>query len=109
MTFQVDGSTVVLSYDGINMSGKQESSTQTLHADGVEYPVPQAPGVVSVCRLVGDRALETIGKRNGEVVGRGVYEVSEDGASMTATVTGVDAQGQPFEQVIVFDRSPAPA
>ena len=31
-------------------------------------------------------------------------EVGEDGQTMTATVAGIDGSGQPFEQVIVFDR-----
>ena len=109
MTFKIDGHAVALSYDGINMSGKHESSTQTLNADGAEHPIAQAPGVAVQCRLIGDRALETLGKRNGEIIGRGLYEVSADGATMTATMTGVDGQGQAFEQVIVFDRSPSAA
>ena len=95
MTFTVDGQTVVLSYDGINMSGKQESSTQTLQADGVEYPIPQAPGVVSQCTLVGDRGLETLGKRTGDIIGRGLYEVSADGATMTPRSLASTAKARP--------------
>jgi hypothetical protein len=45
-----------------------------------------------------------MGKKDGAVVGYGTYAVSDDGQVMTATVRGIDAQGAPFEQVIVFDR-----
>jgi hypothetical protein len=38
------------------------------------------------------------------VVGRATYEVAEDGWTMTATVCGLDATGNSFDQVIVFDR-----
>ena len=42
--------------------------------------------------------------KDGIVLGRGSYDVSEDGQTMTATVNGIDGAGKPFEQVIVFDR-----
>jgi len=107
MHFEVSrggGEVVTLRYGGVNHSGKDESSAQTLRADGVERPVPQAPAFVSVARWAGPRTLETIGKKDGVVVGHATYEASEDGAELTATVKGVDAAGLPFEQVIVFDR-----
>jgi hypothetical protein len=50
------------------------------------------------------RALQSIGKKDGVVIGRAIYEVSEDGRMLTATVSGVDASGKAFDQVIVFDR-----
>lgn len=33
--------------------------------------------------------------------------MSEDGRTLTATVGGIDAAGNAFDQVIVFDREPA--
>jgi len=76
----------------------------TLQADGKESPIPQAPGVVSVVRWVGSNVLETVGKKDGQIVGRGTYEVSADGKTLTATVSGRDGSGAAFDQVIVFDR-----
>jgi hypothetical protein len=104
MHFEIEGNIVNLTHAGINMSGKQESATMTLSADSVEYPIPQAPGFVSICRWVGTHALETMGKKDGAIVGHGTYAVSDDGQMMTATVRGVDGQAKSFEQVIVFDR-----
>jgi len=105
LRFEVSGNAVSLTQSGVNMSGKQESSTLSLLADGEERAVsPQAPGIVVVTRWVGLHTLETVGKRNGETIGRGVYEVSPDSRTLTATVSGTDAQGALFEQVIVFDR-----
>ena len=103
MRFDVGTDTVVLSYEGVNASGKHESSTQTIHADGQERPVPGAPGIVAISTLE-PRRLESSARKDGVALGRGTYEVDEEGSTLTATVSGVDASGKPFDQVIVFDR-----
>jgi hypothetical protein len=106
LTISVDGQVVSLRHGGVNMAGKEESGTTELRANGEEYPVsPQAPGVVVVTWWVNARTVETEARKDGQVVGRGTYAVSEDGKSLSATVAGTDAAGAPFEQVIVFDRS----
>ena len=38
-------------------------------------------------------------------MGSGVYEVSDDGGTLTARLSGIDATGRRFEQAIVFDRA----
>ena len=105
----VDGTAVTLVQSGVNMSGRRESSTLTLQADGEPHAVsPGAPGVVVVTRwLERGTSLETVAKRGDEVVGIGTYEVSDDGSILVARVNGTDAQGAAFEQVIVFDRETA--
>jgi len=104
LQFVVNDDTVTLTHGGVNASGQEESGTITLQADGQERPIPQAPGMVSVVRWVGPQVLETVGKKDGQIVGRGAYEVSADGKTLTATVSGTDASGAAFDQVIVFDR-----
>jgi len=105
LRFDVSGDTVSLTHMGVNREGNQESGTTTLHADGKEHTVsPQAPGVVVTTKWVGSHILETAAMKDGKVVGQGRYEVSGDGNTLTATVSGIDASGASFEQVIVFDR-----
>ena len=104
LQFTVIGDTVTLTQGGVNASGQEESGTITFQADGRERPIPQAPGMVSVVRWLASNTLETLGKKDGQIVGRGTYEVSADGKTLTATVTGRDGSGAPFDQVIVFDR-----
>ena len=105
LRFAVSGDTVTLTQAGVNEAGHQEFGTTTLHADGKEHAVsPEAPGVVVVTKWVGSRILETAAKKDGEVIGHGTYEVSDDGQTLTAKVRGIDGSGAPFEQVIVFDR-----
>jgi hypothetical protein len=103
MRFELDGTQVTLIYGGVNASGRQEQGAQTLSADGHDHPVAQAPGVV-VNTTLAPHALHSIARKDGQIVGRGIYEVAEDGRTMTATVSSVDASGQSFGQVIVFDR-----
>ena len=104
MKFDVAGDTVTLTHGGVNASGEQESGTATLEADGKEHPVPGQSDVTTITRWVGPRMLETIAKSKGAQVGRQTYEVSADGKTLTAKVSGVDASGRRFDQVIVFDR-----
>lgn len=104
MEFTVAGNTVTLKHGGVNAGGQQESATVVLQADGREHPIPDAPGVTVVTRWVGPRVLHTIGKSAGTQVGEQTYEVSTDGKTLTAKVSGVDASGARFDQVIVFDR-----
>jgi len=103
MRLDVGVDVVVLSYEGVNASGKQESSTQTIRPDGQEHSVEGAPGIVTISTLEA-RRLESSAKRDSVALGRGTYEVAEDGRTLTATVAGIDASGKAFDQVIVFDR-----
>jgi hypothetical protein len=103
MRFEVVGDQVTLTYGGINASGRQEQGVQTIHADGHPHDVPEASGIVTISTLDA-RELKTVGLANGTQVGRATYEVSTDGRTMTATVSGVDANGKAFDQVIMFDR-----
>lgn len=107
MRFDVAGETVSLVYGGINASGRQEHGRQVLHADGQEHAVQEAPGIVAVTALE-PGLLRTTATKDGVVVGRAAYKASDDGRTMTATVSGVDAAGRAFDQVIVFDREGAP-
>jgi len=105
LTFEVNGDEVSMTHAGVNMSGKKESGTTVLKADGQPYAVsPLAPGVVAETTWVSTHVLESEAKKDGRPVGKGTYAVSADGRTLTATVAGTDAAGAPFEQVIVFDR-----
>jgi hypothetical protein len=103
LTFEVAGDGI--SMTRVNMSGKHESGTTVYKPDGQEHAVsPQAPGVVAVTTWIGTHVLQSEAKKDGRSLGKGTYEVSEDGRTLTATVAGTDAAGAPFAQVIVFDR-----
>jgi hypothetical protein len=105
LSFDIAGDVITMTHAGVNASGKQESGSTVLRSDGQAHEVsPLAPGVVVATRWRDAHVLETIAKKDGQVVGEGTYEVSGDGKTMTATVAGIDGAGARFEQVIVFDR-----
>lgn len=104
LRFEISGDAVSLTFTGVNMSGQQESGTRKLRADGKEYPIAEAPGAVEVVRWVNSHTLEIAAKRDGKVIGQGIYQVSSDGKTLTATIKGIDASGAFFDQIIVFDR-----
>ena len=104
LRFEVSDDVVSMTYTGVNMSGVEESGTFKIHPDGKEHPIPDAPGLVEVSRWAGPRLLDTVASQSGKVVGHSSYEVSEDGKTLTAKISGTDASGAEFEQVIVCDR-----
>jgi hypothetical protein len=103
MHFEVAGDLVTLTYRGVNASGRHEQGRQTIQADSHEHAVPEASGIVTISTL-DVRELKSVGLKDGTEIGRARYEVSEDGRTMTATMSGIDANGKTFEQTIVFDR-----
>jgi hypothetical protein len=103
MRFEISGGEVKFTYEGVNASGKLEKGEQTLNVDGQPHDHPLAPGI-AVTSSLGPRGIESSATKDGVVLGRGTYDVSENGQMMTATVSGIDGSGKPFEQVIVFDR-----
>jgi hypothetical protein len=105
MTVEATGETMSFAYEGTNAAGKREGSRVLLHPDGLEHPLsPKAPGVTMRAERVGTHRIDTRASKDGNVLGRGSYEVSGDGKLLTATLSGIDASGSSFEQVIVFDR-----
>ena len=104
MTFEVSDTLVSLTFTGVNMSGAEEKGTFDIHPDGKEHPIPGAPGLVEVSRWISPRVLDTLARKDGKVVGHSSYEVSDDGKTLTAKLSGSDSSGAEFEQIIVCDR-----
>src|SRR5262252_4984748 len=102
MQFEISGDTVTLKHSGVNMDGKLESGTTVLHADGRQHAVPEVPGLLVITSWLTTHILDTQATKDGQPSGRGTYEVSSDGQTLTATVTGIDGSGAPH--VIVVDR-----
>src|SRR5512145_1795571 len=58
MTIDVTSDAVIITFTGVNMSGKEEAGTTKMIPDGKEYTIPQAKGVVQVTRWVNPNTLE---------------------------------------------------
>ena len=104
LTFTVSDGIVTLSYRGVNMSGAEEKGITTFHPDGKEHPLEGLPGGLEVSRWLTPRILKTVATKDRKVIGQSTFEVSGDGKTLTANLSGTDASGAKFEQVIVCDR-----
>jgi len=93
MHIDVDGDRISISDFVVDGNGRSEQRVNTFEADGVEHS--SANGYSLTVSWRGPRALETLGKKDGEVIGRGTYEVDSD--RMTMTIAGED-------QLIVLER-----
>ena len=93
MRFEVDGPHVTVSDDVVDADGRTEHDEHTIVADGQEHPVGSGYSLMAAWR--NEHVLETLGRKDGEVIGRGRYEVADDGRTMTISSD---------EQTIVLDR-----
>ena len=96
LQFAVTDDTVTISHHEVSASGHAENSNSTLVADGKERPAGHGEGYIFVARWLDRRLLEAVEKKDGRLVGRGTYEVSPNGQTLTITTD---------EQVIVLDRT----
>jgi hypothetical protein len=108
LEFAVAGDAVTITHTGRSASGEDEHSRHVLRADGEEHPSERGDYAV-VAKWHGSRVLETSARKAGQLVGRGMYEVSANGrvliVSTRAPGANADGWATDFEQVILFDRS----
>src|SRR5262249_37003132 len=104
LRFEISDDSVSLTYTGVNMVGEEESGSRQMPADGKEYSVAEAPGVVVITKWVEPHILETLAKKDGKLVGQSSYEVSSDGKTLIARIKGIDGSGVSFEQLVVLER-----
>jgi len=93
----------------INGRNPQGQPTQTMtmgNFDGKDNVVTGAPvpGTTTAYKRIDTRTFETMSKVNGKPTTTTRVAISADGKSLTATVTGTNAQGQTVNNVIVADK-----
>ena len=93
--FVVSGDIVKIADVFVDASGREERRLNTIHVDGREHASEDGSGYSVLATWRGSHVLETVAKKDGLVVGRGMYEVSSD--ANTLIVSGE-------ETLIVFDR-----
>jgi hypothetical protein len=90
----------------VSADGKRTTSSYTAKFDGKDYPLSgSALGAdkVSLKRIDARTTVRT-DKKDGKVVQTLRRVVSADGKTMTVTGKGTNAEGKPFNNVVVFDR-----
>jgi hypothetical protein len=94
LQFTVTDDTVTITDIVVSDSGREERGENTLHVDGKECSADRN-GYSLMATWRGSHVLETVAKKDGQLVGWGRYEVAPDGKSLTITAD---------QQVIVLDR-----
>src|ERR1700694_3522765 len=92
----------------VRADGISETTSQTLHFDGKEYPcgdlgLEDRPDTV-ISRRLGARTAEVSYKKSGRVTRRVVRTVSADGKQMTLEVHITPEKGPAAEHWLVFER-----
>jgi hypothetical protein len=73
--------------------------------DGKSYPVTGTPTFDAVSyKRINDSTIEQTRTKAGKVVQTVIEVISADGRTMTFTTTGINANGQQFSNVAVFDK-----
>ena len=62
------------------------------------------PGVTMASARPDPNTIKVEAKNASAVIGKATYAVSDDGATLTATVSGTDAEQRPFQTVLVWER-----
>jgi len=105
----VAGGTLKHTFDGVNAQGETTHSERIGKFDGVEIPVQNArpattDKTTSAFRRLDDHSFEVVGRVNGKMTTTNRVVISADGKTMTQTTSGFNAQGQPVNNVQVFER-----
>ena len=95
LEFTIVGDTVTIAQVFVDPSGHEVGGRMTIQADGREHPSEFGNGHALVARWIGSHILEAVDVKDGQILGRGTYEVSGDGKTLTVSTD---------EQRIVLDR-----
>jgi hypothetical protein len=73
--------------------------------DGKDYPVHGNPEADTISyKRINEKQGESTMKKNGKVTVVNTRSVSDDGKTLTITMKGTNAQGQPRNDVLVFEK-----
>lgn len=104
MRFERESEGYLMRAEGVCDGKRVEEQPQRFILDGKERPVPGAPDVTAVSTRPDQNTIRVAGRSGDRTVGEASYVVSADGATLTATVRGIDAKQRPFQTTVVWDR-----
>jgi hypothetical protein len=89
----------------VNADGSRTTTMYTANFDGKDFPLTgsQLANTVALKRVDARTTVRT-DKKDGKVIQTLTRVVAQDGKTMTVTGKGTNAQGQPVNNVVVFDK-----
>lgn len=105
MRFVRDADGYQMTAEGVKEGGEKVAEhPQKLILDGKEHAVPGVPGAMAAASSPDPHTIRACAKMGETILGDGSYVVSADGATLTATMSGIDAQQRHFQTTTVWDR-----
>jgi hypothetical protein len=107
ITFQAAGPHWTALLQGVDASGKPISpdvSNLMIIFDGKDHATPNEDYDTSAWKRIDTKTYEVIRKKAGKVVLTSINVVSMDGRTMTITTKGINAHGQPVNNIRVYDK-----
>lgn len=105
-TIEAAGAGTKVSVDQALPDGTKRQYSFTANYDGKDAPiVGNNPDSDTVARTrVNASTIRTVSKKDGKVTTTQTSEVSSDGKTRTVTTKGVNAKGQPVNNVAIYER-----
>jgi hypothetical protein len=105
VTYEAAGDNIKVTIEGTAADGTATKSEWTGKFDGKDYPSTGNPGEdMRSSKLINDRTLHVVSKKDGKVVLVAHVVVAADGKTRTVTITGTDAKGTKYKSVEVYDK-----
>jgi hypothetical protein len=108
LTFEADGQGLTVLAQGTDAEGKPinpDKNKGSVIFDGKEHPAPNNPAYdAAIYKRIAANTSEVTRKKAGKVVQTGTNTISKDGKVMTIRTKGVNASGQPIDNVAVYDK-----
>ena len=105
MRFEHDTAGYRMTAEGMCNGKKVAEQPQVIILDGEEHSVPGAPTVRAVGSRPDERTIVVVARNGDRVVGRGSYQVSGDGTTLTVSTSGTDVQHREFTMTTVWRRA----
>jgi hypothetical protein len=91
--------------ESVTADGGKTVTTYTANYDGKPSPITGSPTADMVAlKRIDANTTERVDSKGGKTVQTFTRVVSKDGKTMTVTVKGLNAQGKPVHNVIVFEK-----
>jgi len=91
--------------EGVNAEGGRTATQYTANFDGKDYPITGSQNADTVSlKRIDARTTERTDKKDGKVTVTLTRVVSQDGKTMTVTTKGTNPQGQPVNNVVVWEK-----
>jgi hypothetical protein len=99
------GDSETVTSEVVSAAGDKSSTVYTAAYDGKPHPIKGSQVADSVAlKRIDDHTSERTDSRGGKVVQTYTRVLSKDGKTMTVTIKGTNAQGQPVNNVVVFEK-----